>query len=60
MNGKDSFIEAINSRGFNGEAIFEHYRDNGIGSFNSVGQFTVKHGAFLDDEILAKAEKQVD
>ena len=60
MNGKQSIIEALNNRGIpNAEKIVDYYIAEGIAKYDSVGQFQVRHGVFLDRDVLMRASKEV-
>ena len=61
MNGKQSIIATLNERGIpNAAKVVEYYLAEGIATFNSVGQFSVKHGALLDTAVLMRASDKVN
>jgi len=56
MTGRQSIIEVITDRGIcNAAQVVDYYLANGIARYDSVGQFQVKHGAFLDQDVLERA-----
>jgi len=58
MNGKDTFIKYLKDKGLNDKEanqVLNVYLDMKVGKFNSIGQFQVINGQYLDNKPLTRA-----
>ena len=60
MQGRPTIVNILLERGYvHAERIVDYYLAEGIAKYDSTGKFSVVHGAFLDDDVLARAQDQV-